>query len=395
MQTELPSQRSMQLCDVSSYLPADALPVDWRQVLDCGKLLTPFIAIDGTTAVNNIRALSEYCSKWEIAFRPHAKTHKSRMIAQLQLNAGAVGLTVAKSGEFDTFDGANVDRLIAYPPIAPGALRVAGDSEVSDLAIFAVDSREAIDSLTERVASAAKPLRVLVDVDVGMRRTGVLTTQQSLALAQQIDLSPNLHLAGLFVYPGHVWSPPSQQETELQAVSSGIGDHLQAWAAKGLQAEIVSGGSTPTAYQSHLVKSLTEIRAGTYVYNDMNTFRGGFCDLTACAARVIATVVSTAVPGQVVLDSGSKALAIDRCIPAPHTGFGYLPDYPNATITALSEEHAQVAIGECDAAPQIGERVQVIPNHICPVMNLANEAWWFLRNREPVVLPIDARGRSR
>ena len=162
----------------------------------------------------------------------------------------------------------------------------------------------------------------------------------------------------------------------------------------GLQARIVSGGSTPTAFQSHLVPEYTEIRPGTYIYNDMNTVRGGYCRLDDCAARIVCTVVSTAVPGQVVIDAGSKTLTSDRCSPAPDSGHGYVVEYPEAVITRLSEEHGQIDIRACSQRPQIGERVTVIPNHICPCVNL-QDARLVARRRQGELreLPIDARGR--
>ena len=139
---------------------------------------------------------------------------------------------------------------------------------------------------------------------------------------------------------------------------------------------IVSGGSTPTAYQSHLIPQLTEIRPGTYIYNDMNTVRGGFCTLDDCAARIICTVVSNAVPNQIVLDAGTKTLTSDACIPARDSGHGFIVEYPQAKIVALSEEHGQVDVSRCDHQPDLGQRVTVIPNHICPCVNLQNDVWW-------------------
>lgn len=160
-----------------------------------------------------------------------------------------------------------------------------------------------------------------------------------------------------------------------------------------MEAKIVSGGSTPTAYQSHLVKRLTEIRPGTYVFNDMNCVHGQSATIDECAARIVATVVSTAVPGQVVLDAGSKTLTSDRCGPAPHSGHGHILEYPQATIFKLSEEHAQVDISGCDSAPNIGQRVSIIPNHICPCINLQDVVWWRTGDQPPVSVPVEGRGK--
>jgi D-serine deaminase-like pyridoxal phosphate-dependent protein len=160
-----------------------------------------------------------------------------------------------------------------------------------------------------------------------------------------------------------------------------------------MAAPIVSGGSTPTAYQSHLVSHLTEIRPGTYIFNDMNTVRGGFCSHDDCAARIVATVISDAVPGQVVIDAGSKTLTNDVCIPARDSGFGFVVEYPDARITRLSEEHGQVDVTSCRSRPAVGDRITVIPNHICPCVNLQEAVWWA-KSGEPLChLPIDARGK--
>jgi D-serine deaminase-like pyridoxal phosphate-dependent protein len=164
------------------------------------------------------------------------------------------------------------------------------------------------------------------------------------------------------------------------------------WSDHGLQARIVSGGSTPTAFQSHQIPEYTEIRPGTYIYNDMNTVRGGYCGLEDCAAHVVCTVVSTAVPGQVVIDGGSKTLTAELCPAAPDSGHGYILEYPEARIAKLSEEHGQVDIRACRAGPQLGERVTVIPNHICPCVNLQDAVWWRDEEGRLQELPIDARG---
>jgi D-serine deaminase-like pyridoxal phosphate-dependent protein len=138
--------------------------------------------------------------------------------------------------------------------------------------------------------------------------------------------------------------------------------------------------------------ALTEIRPGTYIFNDMNTVHGKYCDFEDCAARVQATVVSTAVPGQVVVDSGSKTLTMDGCGPRPNSGHGFVVGYPKAKIRKLTEEHGQIDVSRCADAPTIGERLSIIPNHICPCINLHDQAW-LTHGDDFEPLPIDARGR--
>jgi len=146
------------------------------------------------------------------------------------------------------------------------------------------------------------------------------------------------------------------------------------------------------AAKAPLVPQYTEIRPGTYVFNDMNTVRGGFCTLADCSARIYCTVISTAVKDQVVLDGGTKTFTSDLCIPARDSGHGYIVEYPEAKITALSEEHGQVDVSRCDKRPKIGERVSIVPNHICPCVNLQEAIWWHEADGSLQKIKVDARG---
>ena len=184
----------------------------------------------------------------------------------------------------------------------------------------------------------------------------------------------------------------NQQQSALAAVDHKLRQTVDLWSKHGLEAKILSGGSTPTGYQSHLVTCCTEIRPGTYIFNDMNTVRGGFCALEDCGARIVCTVVSDAVKGQVVIDGGSKTLTNDPCTTARDSGHGHVVEYPQAKITKLSEEHGQVDVSKCDRRPQVGERVTVIPNHICPCVNLQDGFWWLEEGRLQSST-VDARGK--
>jgi len=125
----------------------------------------------------------------------------------------------------------------------------------------------------------------------------------------------------------------------------------------------------------------------------MNTVHGGYCELDDCAARLVCTVVSNAVPGQVIIDAGSKTLTSDQCISSEQGGHGHMVEYPQAKITRLSEEHGQVDITACDRQPAIGERVTVIPNHICPCVNLHDALWWQEPGQPAELMPISTRGK--
>jgi D-serine deaminase-like pyridoxal phosphate-dependent protein len=257
----------------------------------------------------------------------------------------------------------------------------------------AVDSLAAIEATAAAATAAGATVGLLVDLDVGLHRTGVESPEATLPLAQAIDRAPNVRLDGLMIYPGHIWNAAEAQAKELKEIDDLVGETLALWAKHGLAAPIVSGGSTPTAYQSHLISRQTEIRPGTYIFNDMNTVRGGYSTLDECSARILATVVSDAVRGQVVIDAGSKTLAADRCASNPDAGYGHIIEYPDAIITKLSEEHGQIDVTACDKKPTVGERVTVIPNHICPCVNLRDTVWWSEPGEPLRQLAIDARGR--
>jgi D-serine deaminase-like pyridoxal phosphate-dependent protein len=179
----------------------------------------------------------------------------------------------------------------------------------------------------------------------------------------------------------------------LASIAAKLQEAIDLFDRHGLCRGIVSGGSTPTAFRSHLVPQCTEIRPGTYVFNDMNTVRGGFCRLDDCAATIVCTIVSDAVAGQVVLDGGTKTFTSDRCGPAPESGHGHILEYPEAMLGKLTEEHAQVDVSRCGRRPRVGERVTVIPNHICPCINLQDAVWWRENDGRLRRLPVDARGR--
>ncbi len=357
------------------------------------QLPTPALVIDAKTVRRNIGRLADYVASHKLGVRPHTKTHKSLRLATMQVEAGAIGLTAAKVGEAEVMAEVCNDLLLAYPPV--NAIRA------ERLAVLAHDRavRAAIDSIDalEVTAAAARTADVttglLVDLDVGFGRTGVQSPQQALALAQAIDSTAGVQLDGIMFYPGHVWEPADEQAPVLQAIDAILEETIDLWTRNGLGAKIVSGGSTPTAYQSHHVTHQTEIRPGTYVYNDMNTVHGGYCSLDDCAARIVATVVSNAVKGQVVIDAGSKTLTSDQCFPAPESGHGYVVELPDARIAKLSEEHGQIDVTRCDHVPAVGDRLTIVPNHICPCINLQDQAWWLEPDEPPQPLPIEARGK--
>jgi len=360
---------------------------------DVSELPTPCVVIRADVVRRNIRKLADYAASAGFAVRPHSKTHKLRPVAEMQLAAGAIGLAAAKVSEAEAISVAGEDVLLAYPPVdrirAERVAKLAGDRNVR----AALDSQAALEMISSAAAAAGTVVGLLVDLDVGLGRTGVQTPEEALALAQAVERAPHVRLDGIMIYPGHIGELPAEQSAGLQAVRALLDETLDLWQRHGLKAAIVSGGSTPTLYQSHEIPRVTELRPGTYVFNDMNTVHGGHCELEECAAGVVTTVVSDSVPGQVVLDSGSKTLARDLCYPALERGFGHVVEFPDARVIKLSEEHAQLDVRACESRPKVGDRVTVIPNHICPCVNLQEAVWWLEPGERPRRLRVDARGK--
>ena len=358
---------------------------DWMHKVEA----TPALVIDLPTVQRNLRRMSGYTWAHGIGLRPHTKTHKSLQMAQMQLDAGAVGLTTAKVGEAEVMSRQGRDILIAYPAIDRASMqphRRAG----------AIDDDSRGDGFIKRNrgdrrcgAGRRVKSRRLVDIDVGFHRTGVQSAADSWRW-QEISRRPSLRLDGIFFYPGHVWSPANQQADELQAIDAILAEAIELWKKSGLEAAIVSGGSTPTAYQSHLIPSQTEIRPGTYIYNDMNTFRAGFCKLEDIAASIVCTIVSTTVPEKTVIDAGTKTLTSDRNVKFPDTGFGYVVESPDDKIVRLSEEHGEVDAGREAHRLELGQRVRIIPNHICPCVNLLDRVW--LKHEDGRLEPLSVDG---
>lgn len=363
-----------------------------RKMTTLETIPTPAVIIEEQVALKNIRKLADYAIKHNLKVRPHTKTHKSVRMARAQLAAGAAGLTVAKVGEAEVMIEAGSDLLIAYPALDPARTgRIAQLAKGRTLRL-AVDSAIAAEAVGAAARSADVTLGILVDVDTGFHRTGVQSPQAALALAQLVDRTNGLRLDGLFTFPGHLRGPGGVDTGQLPFVQQCLADSIALLKQHGLDTTIISGGSTPSAYYSHLVPGYTEIRPGTYIYNDMNTVYADACSLDEVAAKVVCTVISDAVPDKVVLDAGTKTLTSDRNGPRPDSGHGCIVQYPAAKIVRLSEEHGEVDVSQCEKRPKLGERVEVIPNHICPCVNL-HDAVWLKTGTELHRLPVDARGR--
>jgi D-serine deaminase-like pyridoxal phosphate-dependent protein len=340
-------------------------------------LETPVPVVDMERMEANIARLQTYLDQYEIANRPHIKTHKIPEIARMQIEAGAIGITCQKVSEAEVMADAGFDDIfIPYNIIGGSKLqRLMGLAARLRVSVTA-DSAFTLRGLSKAAQQAGLTLSVLIECDTGAKRCGVQSHQQAAELARLIGSLPGLHFGGLMTYPTNEHLDGFVRETRslLQ------GD--------GLPIERVSGGGTPCMWEAHTHPELTEHRAGIYVYGDRLTLRSGAVTLDTCALRIFATVVSRPTPERGILDAGSKTLSSDL-----HglDGHGYICEYPEAKIYALSEEHGHVDFSACARKPEIGERVSIIPNHCCTVTSLFDQMIGARRDQVEVIWQIPAR----
>ena len=361
-------------------------------------LETPAALVDVDRMETNLRSIGEYCRQWKISYRPHAKTHKSAELALEQLAVGAVGITVATTREAEVMARVADDLLLAYPPVGSKKLaRLLSLPEEVRLSV-ALDSTAALHALAEAARKRSRRIGILIEVDVGMGRVGVRTPEEAQKLAVKAQETEGVFYRGIMIYPGHIRTPASEQRPAIEALSHKLGTLVGTLKEAGLPPEIVSGGSTPTFFRSHQMAGVTEVRPGTGIFNDRTTALLDACAWTDCAYSVLATVVSTSIPGQVVVDAGSKTLAKEEVRatfrdPTAAMGYGCVLDEPELRVTALSEEHGVIDLRNSVWQPRLGDLVRIVPNHVCVSVNL-NERLWQVQDEKVLGFwKVEARRR--
>jgi D-serine deaminase-like pyridoxal phosphate-dependent protein len=379
-------------------------------------LPTPQVLIDYQRATRNIDRVQALADAGGLRLRPHAKTHKSPVVARWQIDRGAVGICCAKVGEAEVFVGAGIaDVRLPYPVNPSNAPRLIALMDRAAVSII-VDHIAVARGWSEAMRRAGRTLDVLVKVDVGFHRCGIDPDRDAVAFVRQVAAMPGLRFCGLLSHAGHGYHASSESELaavaarEAETLISLRGDATRA----GLEVAELSVGATPTLRFSAQARGLTELRPGNYVYFDRTQVALGAATLEDCALTVLATVV-TKHDGRIILDCGSKTLTNDqfRGLPsrsassgqvkagiATASGFGAVLRQDgngravdeSLTIERLSEEHATVAVaGSTRLEP--GDRVQVLPNHSCVVSNLVDCVRLVDGDRVIDTLPVAARGR--
>lgn len=343
---------------------------------------TPAVIVDLELARRNIDAFQAYLDAHGFKARPHIKTHKLPRLAEMQLAAGAVGITCQKVSEAEAMAAGSShirDILITYNILGPEKLaRLKALAGKVTLAVVA-DNARTIDGLSETFASAPAPLKVLVECNTGADRCGVATPAEACDLARRIDGAAGLTFGGLMTYP------PAGAAARVQAFLTEAKEMIE---AAGLAVETISSGGTPDMWKAHEAPVVTEYRAGTYIYNDRSLVAREVCGWKDCALTVYATVVSVPAKNRAIVDAGSKALTSDLL---GLKGHGHVIGRDDIAIDQLSEEHGRL-ITEGPINLEVGDKLRIVPNHACVVTNMVDAV--YIKNGDDYeAWPVEARGK--
>ncbi|AWB83037.1 alanine racemase [Corynebacterium yudongzhengii] len=339
---------------------------------------TPYVVIDTDIVDDNIARMAEAARAHGQRLRPHYKTHKLHEIADRQRAAGATSASVATIGEAEVFDKVG-DLFIAYPLNASPAA-AARINALRSRVILGIDSVETAARWGSSGLSTSTSFAI--EVDSGHHRSGV-PPHEVRPVAEALDKA-GFQLMGLFTFPGHSYAPDAPRKAaddEAIALQS-------ARAELGRDDLVLSGGSTPSAVYAD-AEIIDEIRPGVYVFNDAQQLELGTCTEEQIALKIRTTVVSRREDlHQVIVDAGSKIVGSDR--PGWTTGYARVAKHPEARVPALSEHHGTVTFPEKSALPAIGEELEIIPNHVCPVLNLVDT----VRTTAGETWEVAARGKN-
>jgi D-serine deaminase-like pyridoxal phosphate-dependent protein len=358
---------------------------------------TPEIVLDLDVVRANIDRAATIARELGVAVRPHTKTHKLPRIAQLQIEAGAAGVQVAKLGEAEVMADAGIDDiLVGYPIVGKSKLARLADLAARVSISVTIDSEEVAEGISRVAHERGLTIPVLIELDTGLRRLGLLPGPGVADFAERIAGLPGIELAGVFTHEGHVYTRAHddlERENMTREACLAAVDTAEEIRRRGLAAPVVSVGSAGTFRFAVRCPGVTEVRPGTYVFNDRSQIAQGASTAADLAAFVITTVVSRPTAGRIVVDAGSKVLTSDRMlVPDPPASFGSVWGHDDWDVARLSEEHGVLEVPP-EAEVRIGDRLAIVPNHVCPTINLASAVTVVEDGKAVGQWPVAARGR--
>tara|TARA_R110000868_G_scaffold58025_1_gene178964 strand:+ start:3406 stop:4545 length:1140 start_codon:yes stop_codon:yes gene_type:complete len=360
------------------------------------QLATPALVLDLDAFERNIAKMADHCKRNGLQLRPHAKTHKCVEIARAQIAAGAIGQCCAKLGEAEAMGAGGVESIVVTSPVVKPqsiARAMALNAKISDL-LLTVDNPENATALAAAAKAAGKVLKVLVDLDPGLHRTGIAPGEPVLALARQIQADANLELRGLQCYAGHVMHIEDfaeRREKSLKAMKL-LGETRDALKAAGLPCDIVSGGGTGSFDIDPEAKVLTELQGGSYAFMDKqyNDVKGGNGAPVPFETSLFVqmSVVSNNTPGLATTDAGFKAFSTDAEAPVLLSG---APE--GSSYFFFGDEQGGIALPKGEKLP-LGASLTAITPHCDPTVNLYDTYHVVRGDTLVAIWPIEARGRS-
>jgi len=358
---------------------------------------TPCLVINSALVDANIAAMAVIAKRCGVQLRPHAKTHKLPEMASRQIAAGATGITVAKISEAEVMAAGGItDIFVAYPLVSASKIERAVRLNLSGVRlIVGVDSLEGARRISEIAVREGATLELRLEIDTGLNRTGV-TEDRAVELAKQIDALEGILLSGIFTYRGAMLSGKATMDLRAAGLEEGrlmvqVATKLR---SAGLAIREVSVGSTPTAPYAAEVEGVTEVRPGTYIYQDQMQVGLGVCAIEECAGAVWVTVVSRPSDNLIIVDGGSKTFATDVQPDKPPIhlqGFGHVIGAPDAVLERMNEEHGMIRV-TAKHPYQVGDVIRIVPNHICSTVNLHNSVYIADASGELRKVPVAARG---
>ncbi len=358
---------------------------------------TPALLLDIDQMEKNILNIVEFAKQYNVDYRPHIKTHKSINIAKKQIEFGAIGVTVATVGEAEVMGNGGIeDILVAFPIATPLKLeRIEKLMNKSKITI-AVDSITQASLLNDYFATKKIKLNIWIKVNSGLNRCGVEPNEIG-ELVKHIKELEHLTINGIFTHAGHSYAATSEAEIDRisEKEASVVLESVEICESLGINIPHRSIGSTPTFKKAGKIKGITEIRPGNAVFFDMIQVGLGVASIEECALTVISTVGSKH-KGRMIIDAGSKTLNLDKGAHGNESvvGHGYIKEYPELVIDRLSEEHGIITT-EKDNDIKITEKITIIPNHACTVVNLFD---YYLIHRKGEIIDkwkVDARGKVK
>lgn len=360
---------------------------------------TPVLVVDLDRMERNIQRMAGFAREAGVKLRPHVKTHKIPHLAHLQLNAGAAGITVAKVGEAEVMAEAGIsDILVCYPVLGQEKLRRLAELARRCRITVALDSAEVAAGLSDAAQAHNVSFEVYLEVDSGLGRCGLPPGEPVVDLARRIWGLPGITVTGVCTHAGHALRAASSEERDAigRCEADSVLQTKDRLEKAGMPVREVSVGSSATVRVSGRVPGVTEIRPGTYIFNDYAQVMAGAATQDDCALEVLSTVVSRPSADRAVLDAGSKCLSSDFYrIRAGMDGYGYLRGHGGLTLARLSEEHGVVPLQGNGEGLRIGDRVQIIPNHACAALNLFDVLIGVRRGDVQAEWPVLARGQVR